>query len=106
MASAALVCGCETVPPTISEIDAGPQNAALVACIKTNSQGKRTDGYIMTSVGDQASIKELFEEVMRESTPNTVVGLSLDGWDVVEIHEKDAFPLSRPPSCGPPEKTN
>jgi hypothetical protein len=84
----------------------GPQNAALVACIRTNSEGHARDGYIIAAVGDEASIKQLFDLAMRDGVPDTVVGAPLSGWHVVEAHEKNAIPLPTPASCGSSEKSN
>jgi hypothetical protein len=71
--------------------------------MRTNSQGKAREGYILSSVGDQASIKQLFDQAMRDGVPDTVVGVTLAGWHVVEANEKNASPLPMPPSCGSPE---
>jgi|HubBroStandDraft_5_1064220.scaffolds.fasta_scaffold02831_2 hypothetical protein len=104
-AIALTLLGCATGAPRPLP-DTGPQNAALVACIGTNSEGRARDGYIITSVGDEASIRQLFDEVMRDGIPDTVVGISRAGWHVVGANEKNATPIPTPPSCEPPKKSN
>ena len=102
LAFAPTACASPPPPP-----DNGPQTAALLACVKHNTRGWVADGYIINSVGDPATVKRMFDEIIRDWTPDTFVG-GIPGWSwaVVESHQKNATPLPMPTTCGPPPNSN
>ena len=93
------LAGCETPPPPL--LDSGPQTAAVVACIRTNAHGRALDGYVLNSSGDPATVKSMFDYLMWEGTPETVVDWNYAGWALAEMHEKNGPTLPMPPTCGP-----
>ena len=90
-------------PPLPAE--GGLQNAALVACIWVNTYGRVYDPYVIRSSGDPVAVKRMFDRMVWEGVPRTVVGWPSE-WEVIELRQKDGPELPKPDSCGPKPKSN